>query len=277
MANDALTLVRDELRLRTHQFEAVLPDHLPVARLERMVLSAVQINRKLLECDRSSLWRSVMTAATLGLEPDGVTGQGYLIPFRGKVVFVPGYKGLVTLAANAGYIVRGHVVRKADFIDVHYGLEESITHKPVLNAGRDQGMNPIVGAYASARHSNLPPAFEWMDLNDILRIRDRSEGYKAAIKFGHSTPWDTDFAEMARKTPVRALADQLPLSVQRAVAIEAMYDAGKRAYATKKPGAAATDIEIDAEDVTDTAAPGDYARLEAEADASLERTLKPNG
>ncbi|MBM3450514.1 MAG: hypothetical protein FJX78_05970 [Armatimonadetes bacterium] len=274
--NKALTVIRHELRAMLPQFEAVLPHHLPAGRLERTIISALRTNPKLIECDRHSLWRAAMTAAVLGIEPDGVTGQGFFVPFRGKVVFIPGYKGLITLAANWGYIVRGHVVRAADKYEVQYGAVESIVHFPAVNAGRDEATNPIIGAYASARHASLPPAFEWMDLADVLKRRDRSEGYKSAKKLGYSSPWDTDFAEMARKTPVRALADQLPLSVQRASAIEAMYDAGKRAYAVKRPGMAEPEIEIDVEAVTttDAAGPSEYAILEADADASLERRLR---
>ena len=41
------------------------------------------------------------------LEVDGVTGQAFLIPFKGRAQLVIGYKGFNTLAARSGLTVTG--------------------------------------------------------------------------------------------------------------------------------------------------------------------------
>lgn len=266
----AIDVVRKELNVMMPEFAQVLPPHLPVERLGRSIISACSINPRLLDCDRRSLWRAAMTAAVLGIEPDGVTGQGYFVPFKGKVQFIPGYKGIITLAANWGYLVRGHVVRKADKFRAVLGTDEHVEHEPALDAPMDAAINPIIGAYATARHRTMPAAIEYMPLELIMRARDRSQGYQAAKRGGASSPWDTDFAEMARKTPVRQLGDQLPLSVQRALALERAHDQGKVAHATKIAGGA-VEIDMEATEVADDAA---FTALEAEADAELDRRMR---
>jgi phage RecT family recombinase len=67
------------------------------------------------------LFNSAMSAAVLGLEVDGVTGQAYLIPFAGKAQLVIGYKGFNTLAARSGITITGAVVREGDEFDFELG------------------------------------------------------------------------------------------------------------------------------------------------------------
>lgn len=248
----ALTVLDAELRRMQPQFERVLPAHLPSERLMRTILNAVTVNPRLLEADRRSLWRAAMTSAVLGLEPDAVMGQGYLVPFKGKVQFLPGYRGLVTLALNSGYLVEGRVVRKRDHFDYEYGLVPRLSHKPDASGAIGED-NPIVGAYATARSNVNPPTFDVMMLEAILRVRDRSESYKNNAQ---RSPWSTDFEAMCRKTPIRQLASHLPLTVQKAVALESTFErTGKIVNAEKRDtpddGEPGNVIDLQSEDVPD--------------------------
>src|SRR5262249_54882649 len=49
-------------------------------------------------CPRQSFALAVMEAAQLGLELDSVSGMAYLVPFKGVVTLIPGYRGLIQLA-----------------------------------------------------------------------------------------------------------------------------------------------------------------------------------
>lgn len=217
-----------ELAKMGEQFDRTLPAHLPLERFERCVRNAVAANPKLLECTRVSLWNAAMTAAVLGVECDGgPLGQGYLIPFKGKVQFIPGYKGLTMLALHSGFLVEGVVVRALDEFDYERGLTPRLFHKPANRNLRGDD-NPILGAYATARSKPYPDAFEYMEMVDIIRVRDRSAGWKAK---GEASTWGTDFAAMVRKTPIRLLANHLPLTVQKAVGIELLYDRGQASHA----------------------------------------------
>jgi recombination protein RecT len=207
------------------QVALALPRHLDADRLLRVAMTAIMRTPKLLECDQQSLLGAIMQAAQLGLEPDGVLGHAYLVPFKGKVTLIAGYKGLIDLARRSGAVVsiQAHVVYEADEFDYSYGLQDCLRHKPAL---RDRG-RPIA-AYAAAVLKDGGHAFEVMSVEDVNAIRDNSQGYKAAKQYGGDSPWDSNWDEMARKTAVRRLAKYLPISVefQRAAAHGELFDAG---------------------------------------------------
>lgn len=239
--------VRAALDRMKPQLLMALPKHITPERLLRVTMTSVQNNPKLLECDRTSLFAAVMTCAQLGLEPDGVLGQAYLVPFKSgggmKVQFIPGYKGYLTLARQSGEIssIQAHEVCKNDEFSYSYGLEEHLHHVP---AEGDRG--DVTHFYAYAKFKDGGHIFEVMTVNEVNAIRDNSEGYKAFKKgFIKSTPWDSHYIQMGRKTGIRRLANYLPMSVQRAAAMDAAYDEGKHGH-TDDYG----DVVIDGESET---------------------------
>jgi phage RecT family recombinase len=98
-----------------------------------------------------------MSAACLGLEVDGVTGQAYLIPFKGRAQLVVGYKGYNTLAARSGITITGAVVREGDEFDYQLGSAAFVRHKPKGSKGDHarMGLRAVHGPARrrrSARH-----------------------------------------------------------------------------------------------------------------------------
>lgn len=226
------TLARHEQNLIKceDKFKAVLPDHIKPSKIRQSVLNALSQNQYLAtNCDPGSIMQAAMTAAVLGLEVDNVTGQGYITPFRGKAQFIPGYKGYITLAQNSGFLVSGDVVRENDVFSYVSGLNPNLEHVPARGGPNDRGA--IQYAYAVARHKDLPPVFAVVHTDEINKIRDNSEGYKAFMAGKiKSTPWADHYDKMAKKTAIRALAPQLPLNVQRAHQVESAYESGKVSY-----------------------------------------------
>ena len=72
---------------------------------------------------------------------------------------------------------------------------EQPTH--TYSAFGDRG--DIVGAYCTVKTSGGDYLTEEMSIAEIIKIRDRSDGFKS----GKNSPWLTDFGEMARKTVVK--------------------------------------------------------------------------
>lgn len=226
--------VRELLKRMEGELVAALPKHLTPERLMRVSVTALRQTPKLLECDRSSLFAAIFTAAQLGLEPDGVLGHAYLVPFKGKVQFIPGYKGYLLLARNSGEIstIQAHEVCEGDEFDYAYGFNERLDHKVVAET---RTWDTVTHFYAYAIFKDGGRIFEVMTRAQVEKIRNGSSGYQAfkkgAIK---ENPWnpkdDITSIQMGRKSLIRRISNYLPLSVQRAAAIDAAYERGE--YAT---------------------------------------------
>lgn len=211
--------VRQALEKMKGQFQMALPRHLTPDRLLRVAMTAIQNTPKLLDCDRTSLYSAIMTCAQLGLEPDGVLGQAYLVPFAGRVQFIPGYKGLITLARNSGDVtsISAHEVRANDRFSYAFGLSEKLEHIP---ADGDRG--EITHFYAVARFKDGGHHFDVMTKADVEAIRVRSPGK-------NSDPWKIHYAEMGKKTCIRRIAKYLPMNVQKAAALADSFESGRHA------------------------------------------------
>lgn len=246
MSQDIVTYA-NQLQQYRESFSRVMPSHMSVDKLVRMAESAARTNPNLLSCDRSSLMRSIMTGAILGLEIDGVTGQAFLVPYKGKVQLIIGYKGYVTLAFNSGYILEGRTVRQQDRFAFEYGLTPYLNHSYPSPAATLDQRGEIVAAYSVARHRDHPlSSFRVVTLDQIIAARDKSSAYQYAAKNSKDTPWKTNFDEMAKKTAIRAHADELPLNVQRAVAFEEKHEQSGEPVSINPVGAPVLENEVSA-------------------------------
>ena len=90
------------------QIAAALPSHIKAEHMIRVAFTSILKTPALLECDQKTLIGAVIEAAQLGLEPDGITGHAYLVPYGKKCQLIPGYKGLIRLARQSGEVTRGY-------------------------------------------------------------------------------------------------------------------------------------------------------------------------
>ncbi|WP_052742145.1 recombinase RecT [Kiloniella litopenaei] len=227
--------VRSVLEKMKPQFKNALPKHVTPERLLRVTMTAIQNNPKLLECDRTSLFSAIMSCAQLGLVPDGILGQAYMIPFkvRGQMrcQFIPGYKGLLTLARNSGEVqsIQAQAVHENDEFEFRFGLDEKLEHIP---AQGERG--EITHFWACARFKDGGSHWDVMSRTEVESIRDGSQGYQAAVRFAKNgkvnSPWVDHFSEMGRKTVIRRIAKYLPMDVQKAAHIAQSYETGEHSY-----------------------------------------------
>jgi recombination protein RecT len=220
------TRVRDLLAASRAKIVRALPRHFSADRMMQITMTSLHRTPELLECDPISLIGAVIQSAQLGLEPDGVLGHAYLVPFfngkaqRMEVQFIPGYKGLVDLARRSGQIstIYAEIVREGDVFDLAMGLDPKLVHIPA----RDGGGEPIA-AYAVARLKDGGAQFAFLWLHEIEKVKRSSKSSKR-----DSSPWNQHFEEMAKKTAIRRLCKLLPSSVelQKAVAYDELASAG---------------------------------------------------
>lgn len=206
---------------------SVLPTTVTPERIIRVVLSAMQAQPKLLQCAGDTVILSILRAASMGLEPDGGTlGQGYLVPFwsgknrRLECQFIPGYRGLVKLAANSGEVadVSAEVVYEGDTFRYELGLQPTLEH---VRNDKSTGERVLAYVYAIARFRDaaVPPKFIVLNRADVEKIKETTASRN---KNGEIVgPWVEWESEMWKKTAIRRLCKQLPLSIERQTLIQA--------------------------------------------------------
>lgn len=284
MANElTVRALERELQLRQQQFVDVLAGRMPVERLLRTVLVCVERTPKLLDCSRQSLMNACMTHAILGLEVDGVTGQGYILPFKGSAQAVIGYKGYNTLGARARLTITGEVVREGDDFDFELGTRAFVRHKPSL---RDDGR--IFAAWATATASDRPPIVSVLKLSDLEAVKAKAPGAKMS-----ESPWNdprvglpamygkTAKRRLARSTPLVTLAPEFHIA---AAIDEAHEERGKLAYATPDKGVVIEgdaspfperdNVQPSAADLTQPRQDPDIERLERDGFAAAQQGMK---
>lgn len=188
------------------QIQKALPSMVSSERFQRVALTAFSNNTKLQQCDPMSFIAAMMQSAQLGLEPNTALGQAYLIPYGKQVQFQIGYKGLLELAQRSGKIktLYAHEVRENDTFDIDYGLNQTLTHKPLLKGNRGE----VIGYYAVYHLDTGGNSFIFMTKDEVL------EHAKRFSKTYNSGPWQTDFDAMAKKTVIKQLLKYAPLSIE---------------------------------------------------------------
>jgi recombination protein RecT len=212
------TRLKGLLDARADEFGKALAGRVDPQAFVRVAYTTITKSPRLMEATPASVLMALLECASLGLVPNGVMGEAYLVPFNNKVKedgrerwevqaqFIPGYRGLVKLARNTG-VVRNIVTRpvyEGDVFEVEYGSVERLHHVPDLSAPEEQRRLTHVWAMAHFPDGGQPQ-FEVMTRADVDAIRRRS-------KTANNGPWVTDYPEMALKTVVRRVCKRLPAS-----------------------------------------------------------------
>lgn len=206
------------------EIATALPRHLNADRMARVALTCFRNVPKLAECNPRSVFAAVLQAAQLGIEP-GLMGEAHLIPFKDTCQLIPGYQGLIKLAKQTGQVVDIYAmaVREKDRFACTFGLDRTIEHQPKAGKGgfpaslAERG--EIIGVYAVAVFKDGTRTFVVMGRDETDHIRDNSQGYRTAKKYGKDSPWITHYEEMALKTAIRRLCKTLPKSPELAAAL----------------------------------------------------------
>jgi len=199
--------LRADLSRMTREFEAALPQQIPVDRFVRTIVTAVQMEPKLLAADRRTLISACMKAAQDGLLLDGREAGLSVYNDRQNggqtVAYMPMVGGILKKIRQSGEIssIRAHVVYEGDVFEYELGDEERILHRPSLSA---QG-GKALAAYAIARFKDGDIQREVMSHAQVELIRAKATGIGKHC-------WISDWGEMAKKTVIRRLSKRLPSS-----------------------------------------------------------------
>jgi recombination protein RecT len=209
------------IKKRESSIAAAAASNIRPERFAKIILRVVQQTPALLNCTPESIFRSMLMAAELGLEPSAATGEAYLVPYGRDCTLIVGYRGMIALAMRSGHVlgVSSRAVYEGD--DFQFGTVngvETLNHTPNMAVEPDPAK--LVAVYCIVRLRDADPIIDVMRRSEVERIRKRSRS-------GSSGPWATDFVEMSRKTVTRRALKYAPMSVEmaKAMALDAA-DAG---------------------------------------------------
>lgn len=200
------TSIREYVAKYIPEIEKALPScGVTPERFARLITSAISSTPKLHECTPQSFLGAMMTAASLGLEPNTPLGQAYLIPYGNVAQMQIGYKGLLALCYRSGQIksINAEVVYKNDEFEYELGLDSKLVHKPKMDGDRGEP----VAYYAVYRTKDDGYGFAVMSRADVEKHRKQ---YSKA----QNSPWDTNFDEMAKKTVLKKALKYAPISTE---------------------------------------------------------------
>lgn len=189
-------------------------------RVKKEISFAIQIINKspgLQKCSQQSLQAAVLNISNIGLSLNPVAREGYLIPRWDSLnkcsvaVFDPSYIGLVKLLTDSGSVksMLCQLVYSGDNFEVDLANNGNpVIHKPELTRSK---RGDVTGVYALATLIDGTRQVEYMSIEEVNEIRERSETYKA-FKAGkiQSCTWITDAGEMTRKTVIKRIYKYLP-------------------------------------------------------------------
>lgn len=228
--------------------------------LTRTALSQIYKNPTLMDCDKTSIMRSIVEAASLGLSFH--LGRAYLVPFRNKkkqrmeAQLIPGYQGLIDIARRSGEIssISAHAVYEGDDFQFSYGLVENVYHVPKSEPDDKK----LTHVYCVVRFKDGGVQFDVM-------TRKQVDAIKAKSKASSFEPWVDHYGQMAIKTVIRRTLKLCPASVELARAID-LDDRADDAKPQALEGAAAVfgdpdDEVIDADAIEEEAKPSRTAKV----------------
>ncbi len=223
-----------------------VPKHVNPERMLRTFIMATSKTPDLMKCNLRSVLGAMLTCSQLGFEPNTPLGHAYLIPFANRrwnpqtrqrelvgydVQLILGYTGLLDLSYRSCTVKAIHcdVVWAKDDFSFSYGTDAHLRHVP--RGAREDGERPV-WAYMHAQLDH-GQSFEVIPYADVLRIRNQSQGYRAALAAKEQAeekgwklpatwtdaPWVKHEVAMARKTALRAGSKWLPRSIELAAAL----------------------------------------------------------
>lgn len=220
---DSMRATHEFISARMHQLAKFVTHGLKPEAMLRFLMVDLQQSDRLRACTRESLYLSLLACAVTGLEPGALRGEAYIVPFANKAQFMIGWKGIVRQARRSSQVhgVTANVVREGDIFDLDLGTANSVIHKP----GRSDERGDVLGAYAIAKMAGGHHEIEFLDRNELGRIRNVAERGGKVV----SQAWSEWPDQMSRKSAIRRLGKRLPLGADyfAGLALERAVDDGK--------------------------------------------------
>lgn len=216
--------IRDRLnsKAQLEEFARAMPAHCKPERMARVALTAISRTPKLANCDQASFFKCLLDLSQWGLEPDG--RRAHLIPYENRkkqiteCQLIIDYKGYVELVYRSGIVksIHADVVRRGDLFEYNLGhVRQHVPHFLRIDSAKPEKAGDVFAVYCMVELLGGTVKTEIMSKDEVESIKERSSGWQAFKKgYTASTPWQTDWNEMAKKTAFRRASKWLPMSAE---------------------------------------------------------------
>jgi recombination protein RecT len=197
------------------QYAVALPKHLTADRMVRLAMTAMRQNPALLMCEPASVFASVLVASQMGLEI-GIDGQGFLVPYKGKCTFIPGWKGFVELVNRAGKAgVWTGAVFEGDKFEFALGDSPHVTHQPTGQVDETRANLRYVYAIGRVHDAKWPVIEVW----PVAKVERHLKRFNKVGDKHYALKDDTNFIAYARKVALLQVLKYMPKSVELRAAL----------------------------------------------------------
>lgn len=189
------------------------------------IISAVNTDKKLMECDFPTIISAGIVGDSLNLSPSPQLGHYYMVPFRDTknnrtvATFQLGYKGYLQLAIRSGQYKKINVVAVKEGELLSYNpFTEDIEVRAITDP-LEREKAPTIGYYGMFELTNgFTKSMYWSKETMEEHAQKYSKGYAAHKGY---TFWEKDFDGMAFKTILRQLISKWGImSIEMQTAIE---------------------------------------------------------
>lgn len=208
-----LTVVKAMGRKMIGDVEQALPKFLKgqADTILRAMYTECSKNPKLLDATPMSLFSACINAGSMGLKIGGVLGQCYLVPFKGSVQLIVGYKGYIQLVNRSGEvgIIHAETVWDTDEFTYELGSSPFIRHvRRDPTTLKEMEARKATHFYATVQTKNGPVS------QVMSRLECELHRTRFAMFKGEGGPWWQHFEAMSMKTCVIKLCKFLPMSAE---------------------------------------------------------------
>ena len=181
---------------------------------QQSLVSAICDNPKLRGCTETSIVKSAITMAQLGMTPNTALGRAYLVPYGKECTFQIGYKGLRELFYRSALAkgVKAWLVFENDFFDDH---DEYNKYPEFVKAEGNRGNLKRVFCVAE-----LATGYVIYEKMTVREIEEHKLKYVKSWRYKDSG-WQTNYEAQARKTVLIKVLKDCPMEeVQQAITQE---------------------------------------------------------
>ena len=178
-------------------------------------------------CSVESIVNTAMQIVQIGLNPNKLFGQAYVVPFKLKnggetAQLQIGYKGLISLGMKNGWKFRAVAVYDCDEFSLEFnGLDDKIHFAPNYDERSDDDgdwvFSHLVGVIVYAKDSNDNAFSEFVSKKKLEKLRLKSQNQSKKDKLEYI--WLDWAEEMYKAKALKYVASRLPINDRLAEAV----------------------------------------------------------